>query len=190
MAMILILELNGRWLFSLELITGPQTIDHELSTMELIIIAAIAENRVIGRDGKIPWHISEDMQRFKQLTLHHPVIMGRKTWESIPSKYRPLPGRVNLVLSRQEGYQADGAYIFPSLEAAVDSVKEHYAHTFVMGGQAVYEQALPLAQRMEITEVHFPYKGDAYFPDFNKEEWRESSRVKRGQYSFVSYVRK
>lgn len=189
--------------------------------MKLIIIAAIAENRVIGKDGKIPWHISEDIQRFKQLTLHHPVIMGRKTWESLPDKFRPLPDRWNIVLTRQETYQetpqAAGAQLFPSLEQALAYIREtkqgyireaeqwsrrateqgsrklegiKFDYTYVIGGQQVYEQALPLAQKMEITEVHFPYKGDAHFPDFNREEWRESARVKRGQYSFVSYVRK
>ncbi len=175
--------------------------------MELIIIAAVAENRVIGKDGKVPWHISEDLQRFKQLTWRHPVIMGRKTWESIKEKYRPLPERLNIVLTRQDNYQAPGAVVIPSLERAIvdiEGVEKNnpvennnffvdgidYRQAFIIGGQAVYEQALPIAQRMEITELCSSYKGDAYFPDFSREEWKEISRVPRGQYSFVSYVRK
>ncbi len=169
--------------------------------MELIIIAAVAENRVIGRDGKVPWHISEDLQRFKQLTLHHPVIMGRKTWESIPQKYRPLPERLNIVLTRQAGYRAEGAAAFSSLEDALEYVRGveavnpvsgeiKYSPAFVIGGQQVYEQALPLAQQLEITELHQRYQGDAYFPAFSTEEWKEKSRVSRGNYSFVTYRRK
>lgn len=170
--------------------------------MELTIIAAVAQNRVIGKAGEIPWHISEDMQRFRQLTQHHSVIMGRKTWESLPGKFRPLPERWNIVLTRQEDYKAEGAQLFPSLEQAIAYIQKteqeqsagtsgiHYDRAYVIGGQSVYEQALPLCSRMELTEVRLPYKGDAYFPDFNKEEWQEISRVSRGQYSFVSYVRK
>jgi dihydrofolate reductase len=175
--------------------------------MELIIIAAVAENRVIGKNGEVPWHISEDLQRFKQLTLHHPVIMGRKTWESIKQKYRPLPERLNIVLSRQSNYQAPGAIVISSLEQAIEDLERiennnplagsiplvesiDYRQAFIMGGQAVYEQALPIAQRLEITELRSSYKGDAYFPDFNREEWKEISRVSRGQYSFVSYGKK
>ncbi|MEK6951194.1 MAG: dihydrofolate reductase [Nanoarchaeota archaeon] len=172
--------------------------------MELIIIAAVAENRVIGKDGKIPWHISEDIQRFKQLTRYHPVIMGRKTWESIPAKYRPLPERLNIVLTRQDTYQARGAIVISSLEQAIEDIELvendnplagsiplvegiDYRQAFIMGGQQIYEQALPIAQRLEITELRSSYKGDAYFPNFSREEWKELSQIPRGQYSFVSY---
>ena len=164
---------------------------------QLILIAAVAENRVIGSQGKIPWHIPEDLKRFKTLTTGHTVLMGRKTYESLPPKFRPLPQRRNVIISHQLGYQQPGAEVYHSLEEALQAVgqekegKEIYGkEIYVIGGQQIYELALPLADGLEITEVHQQVKGDAYFPEIDKKIWREEWREDHTGYSFVQYIKK
>ncbi len=153
--------------------------------MELILIAAVAENGIIGNEGRLPWNIPEDLQRFRQLTSGHPIIMGRKTYESIG---RPLPQRRNLVLSRSSNFHPVGVEVFPSLEAALSVVASEDI-VYVIGGQQIYEAALPLAHGLELTEVHQSVVGDAFFPQFDKQQWREVQRDARRGYSFVTYRR-
>ena len=116
---------------------------------EIVLVVAIAENGVIGNNGLIPWHISDDMKRFKALTLGHTVVMGRKTWDSLPRK--PLPGRSNVVVTRQKDWQAQGAVAAHSLEEAMAGGS---GTLMVIGGAEIYQRALPLAARIELTEVH------------------------------------
>lgn len=151
----------------------------------LSIIAAIGDGGVIGREGALPWHIPEDLKRFKQLTMGHPIIMGRKTYESIG---KPLPGRVNIVISRQEGYEAAGCEVFRSLEEAL--AKYEPQNPFVIGGAEIYRAALPLADRLHITEVKISTDGDVFFPDFDRSQWRETSREPHDQFDFVVMEKK
>ena len=150
---------------------------------ELVLIAALARDRVIGKDNRLLWHLPEDMKHFKSLTQGHTVIMGRKTWESLPEKFRPLPGRQNIVISRNPDYVATGATVVTSLEEAtrVGVTEGNPCGTggtalFVIGGAEIYALALPLADRMELTEIDATYEGDAFFPAWSSAEWREEQR--------------
>ncbi|KVP17387.1 dihydrofolate reductase [Burkholderia ubonensis] len=159
---------------------------------ELIVIAALARNRVIGRENGLCWHLPEDLARFRLLTRSHTVIMGRKTWESLPPAVRPLPGRQNIVVSRQADYCADGAQLASSLDAALALAERE--KVFVIGGAQLYTQALPRADVLELTEVELSPEGDAIFPEFNARDWhvevREDAVSQAGiQYAFVRYVR-
>lgn len=147
--------------------------------MRLNLIYARARNGVIGRDNALPWHIPEDLAHFKQLTLGAPVLMGRRTWESLPERFRPLPGRLNLVLTRQTGWSAPGAQVCPSLEAALSHCRrlpEPPAEVWVIGGATLYREALPLAQRIELTEIGADFEGDAVAPTLGS-EWAETARL-------------
>ena len=138
--------------------------------MMLSIIAAVAENGMIGRGGELPWRLSADLKRFKSLTMGHAVIMGRKTWESIG---RPLPGRRMIVVTRQPDYTADGAEVAGDLPAACGlAEKAGDDEAFIIGGGEIYRQALPLAHRLHITRVHAKVDGDAYFPKVDLNQWR------------------
>lgn len=138
---------------------------------EIVLVAAVAKNRVIGRDNQLIWNIPEDMAHFKALTHGHTVLMGRKTWESLPPRFRPLPGRRNIVVSRQAGYVADGAETAGSLEAGF-ALQAPGEKVFVIGGAEIYEQALPFATQMELTEVDLEPEGDAWFPAFAASQWQ------------------
>ena len=155
------------------------------------LIAALASNRVIGRQGTLPWHLPDDLRRFKAITMGHPVIMGRRTWESIG---RPLPGRRNVVITRQAGYQAAGAEVFADLNGALAAVAGA-PEVFVIGGGEMYAAALPLAHRLHLTELHQSVGGDAHFPPFDPAHWtqtmRESHTAPGGlRYDFVVYERR
>lgn len=150
--------------------------------MKIVLIAAIADNGVIGLDGKIPWHISEDLKRFKRLTTGHTIIMGRKTYESLG---QPLPNRRNLVLTH--GAAIPGVECFPSLDAALKDAGK--GTVFIIGGAEVYRQALPLADTLLLTEVHQSPTGDTKFPDFNRAGWREVAREAGPGCAFVEYRR-
>lgn len=144
------------------------------TTLPLCLIAALAQNRVIGRDNQLPWHLPADLKHFKAKTLGKPIIMGRKTWDSLG---RPLPGRLNLVVSRQAGLQLEGAEVFPSLEAAIVRADEWAREQGVdelmlLGGAQLYEQGLALAERLYLTRVALQPEGDAWFPVFAEEAWR------------------
>lgn len=156
----------------------------------LALIAAMANQRIIGRDNTLPWHLPEDLKHFKATTLGKPVIMGRKTWESLG---RPLPGRRNIVVSRNAGYQPAGGELAGSLTEAIARTAAD-AEVFVIGGAELYRQALPLAQRLYLTEIAADYAGDAAFPEFSPTVWRETSREAHVSatgipYAFVLYQR-
>ena len=158
----------------------------------IAIIAAVAKNGVIGQGNALPWHLPEDMQHFKALTTGHTVIMGRKTWESLPPRFRPLPQRRNIVVSRNPDFRADGAEVVGSLQNAMKLGAG--ATAFIIGGAELYACALPLAQRLELTEIDAEFTGDALFPPFDRGLWtevaRESGVGANGLcYAFVSYVR-
>ena len=160
--------------------------------MNITIIAAVASNGVIGKDNTLLWRIPEDMKRFKELTVGKAVIMGRKTWESIPEKFRPLPDRMNIVISRNPDFEAPGAMVVNSLDDAL-FVSDHFERAIIGGGE-IYSMALPIADRLELTAIHQDFDGDTYFPKFDRQEWQELSRVqsrKEGQvpYDFVTYSR-
>jgi dihydrofolate reductase len=147
------------------------------------MIVARSRNLVIGKENKIPWKISADLQFFKKVTMGYPIIMGRKTWESIG---RPLPGRRNIVVSRNTSYSAVGAELVSSLEQALDSLKE-FNRVFVIGGQQLFNQAFPLADELFITEIELQVEGDTYFESPDPSDWQEIDRVqeKEGEIEFA-----
>ena len=157
------------------------------------LIAAVARNRALGKDGQLLWHLPEDMRYFRETTRGKPVIMGRKTWESLPDAFRPLPGRRNIVISRNSAYEAPGATLAGSLDEAVRLTQDD-AEVFVIGGAEIYRQSLPLAQRLYLTEVAQDFAADVFFPEFGAREWREISRsaMKNGaglDFTFAVYQR-
>ncbi|MFT4892738.1 MAG: dihydrofolate reductase [Candidatus Nanohaloarchaea archaeon] len=155
--------------------------------MKKIIIAAVAENGVIGKDGDIPWHYSEDLKHFKQKTTGHSVIMGRKTYFSLPEDFRPLPDRKNIVLSRSNPELPESVNLANSLEEAWEIAENHSGKAFIIGGAGVYEQAMNESDKMILTRIHQEYEGDTYFPEWDKENWKEIERDDREELSFVEY---
>lgn len=154
--------------------------------MTITIVAAVAANGVIGRNGGLPWHLPEDQDRFKRLTTGHVLVMGRRTYESIG---RALPGRINVVVTRQPGWRADGVDVAASLDAALEASATHGSHVFVVGGSEIYRLALPLADAMALTMVDDCPDGDTYFPDVDWSQWREVRSEPRNGYTFVDYER-
>lgn len=142
--------------------------------MKIGIIWAQARNRVIGKNGVMPWHLPEDLAHFKRVTLNHPVIMGRKTWDSIPPKFRPLPGRTNIVVTRQADWHEKGAQCSSSLREALQQC-ENSNQVWVIGGAQIYAQALPLADELVVTEIDAAFDGDAHAPAIGP-DWREVAR--------------
>lgn len=162
--------------------------------MKLSLIAALAANGVIGRDNGMPWHLPEDLKRFRVLTMGHPIIMGRKTWDSLG---RPLPGRTSIVVSRQDGLDIAGARVVPSLDAAVElaATVEGGDEAFVIGGAQLYALALPRVDHLLLTEIADAFDGDTRFPDYDRSAWQETAReeaVSAGglRYAFVDYARR
>lgn len=159
----------------------------------LILIAAVAQDRGIGYNNQLLWHLPEDLAHFKSVTAGHTVLMGRKTWDSLPPRFRPLPGRRNLVLSRQADFRPAGAEVAASLLAALDLAASDEV-VFVIGGATLYAQALPLAERLILTEVEDTPPADVFFPQFSSPDWRETERERHVTasglaYSFVTYQR-
>ncbi|MFC6159197.1 dihydrofolate reductase [Kribbella jiaozuonensis] len=150
--------------------------------MSVILIAAVGRNGVIGRDNDLPFRIREDLQRFKQLTLGHTLVMGRKTYDSIG---RPLPGRRTVVVTRQPDWSADGVAVAHSLDEAL----QYDGTLYVAGGGEIYRQALPHAHALELTEVDQSPDGDVTFPEISRADWTETTRDPRDGYCFVSYRR-
>ncbi|GAB3316425.1 type 3 dihydrofolate reductase [Larkinella ripae] len=142
--------------------------------MLISLIAAVAENGVIGRDNELVWRLPDDFKYFKQTTSGHPILMGRKTFESLG---KPLPNRLNVVITRNAEYQPEGTLVVDSLEKALgEAQKTGIAEAFVIGGAEIYKQAIAAADRLYLTEVKAAFEGDARFPDFDKTEWQEVSR--------------
>jgi len=156
----------------------------------ITLIAAVARNRVIGASNALPWRLPEDLKRFKALTLGHPIIMGRKTWESLG---KPLPGRTNIVVSRAAGFSAAGATRAGSLDEALAAAAATASdEVFIIGGAEIYRQALPLAQRLQLTEIDQDFAGDVHFPAIDPALWRETVRESpqagaNFDYAFVTY---
>lgn len=154
--------------------------------MRTVIVVAVARNGVIGADGGLPWRIPEDMSHFKQLTMGHALVMGRATFESIG---RPLPGRTNIVLTRQPDWSHDGVLVAGSLDQGLFMAAGRGQDAFIAGGAEVYRQALDIADRIELTEVDDSPAGDTWFPPVEWSQWREVSRQTHAGFSFVSYER-
>ena len=164
--------------------------------MKLKLIYARAANGVIGLNNQMPWHLPEDLAHFKRTTLGCPVLMGRKTWDSIPAKFRPLPDRTNLVLTRQKNWQAQGAHVVHSMEEGLSLALAHCPEDkdlWVMGGADIYTQAAPIAEEAVVTEIEAEFEGDAFAPPLDlawQEITRESHIAASGlRFSFVTYQR-
>ena len=160
----------------------------------ITLIVAMAENRCIGRDGGLPWHIPADLKRFKAVTMGHPMIMGRKTFQSIG---RVLPGRPNIIVTRDPDFRVEGAEVVKSFDEALDAAARHgTGEIMVIGGAEIFACALPLADRLDICHVHAEVPGDVFFPDVDPSHWIETCRVYHPStesggpaYSFVVYQR-
>jgi dihydrofolate reductase len=162
--------------------------------VKLVLIAAVARNRAIGRGNQLLWREPADQRHFRDTTMGHAVIMGRKTWESIAERFRPLPGRRNIVVTRSAGYAAPGAEVAGSLDAALERV-QHDPRVFVIGGAQLYAQALPRANELILTEIDADFDGDAHFPRLPPGEFaevgRETRRADDGtRFDFVTYRRR
>jgi dihydrofolate reductase len=167
--------------------------------MDIVLLAGVAENGVIGRGGTMPWRLKSDMQHFRALTTGKPVVMGRKTWLSL--SIRPLPSRTNIVVTRDKGFTAPGALVTSSLEAALeagrgDAMRRGAGAVMVIGGAEIYAQAMRFATRLEITQIHLRPEGDTRFPLIDPAVWREASRTAQpagpnddAPYDFVSYLK-
>ena len=167
--------------------------------LDIVFVVAVAENGVIGRDNAMPWHLKSDLQRFKKLTLNKPIVMGRKTFLSIG---RPLPGRTNIVVTRDASFRAKGAVVVPSLEAAEevavgDALRRFATEIAVIGGAEIFSQWMARATRLEITEVHASPEGDTVLAPIDGNEWEEVARVRHpcatgdsADFSYVTYRRR
>jgi dihydrofolate reductase len=163
---------------------------------DIVLVVAVADNGVIGRDGAMPWHLPADLRHFKRLTTGKPVIMGRKTFESIG---KPLPGRHNIVLTRDSAWRAEGVTIAPNLAEAIAAAgldpRARADEIMVVGGAQIYAEAMPIATRIELTRIHVSPDGDTRFPDPDPTQWREVARIPHGAeddapaHDFLTYVR-
>ncbi|MBY0432615.1 MAG: dihydrofolate reductase [Cyclobacteriaceae bacterium] len=141
------------------------------------LIAALTKNRVIGKNNDLPWHLPDDMKYFMKTTSGHAVIMGRKNYDSIPEKFRPLPNRTNMVVTRNRNFQAPGCLIFHSVEEALNKARSsNEEEAFVIGGAEIYALSLPLATRLYLTEIDAELQGDTHFPQTDSRQWKEISR--------------
>jgi dihydrofolate reductase len=155
--------------------------------MDIALVVAMADNGVIGRGGELPWHLPEDLKYFRAVTMGKPIIMGRRTYESIG---RPLPGRANIVVTRNSAFHAEGVDVAATPEAAIRVAERRateagVAEIMIIGGAEIYRTVLPRANRIYLTEVHEAAEGDTVFPDFDRDEWRETSREDRATESGV-----
>lgn len=159
----------------------------------ITLIAAAAENNALGKDNDLLWHLPEDFKRFKQITSGHYIIMGRKTFESFP---KPLPNRTHIIITRQEEYLVEGCLVVHSLEEALEIAPQN-EEVFIIGGAQIYEQALPFADKIDLTRVHIELDADAFFPEFNTSEWNlvfseKHFKDEKHQYDFTfeTYIKK
>ena len=165
-----------------------------MTPLRLSILVAMAKNRVIGRDNRLPWHLPADLKHFKFLTMGQTIVMGRKTYESIG---KPLPGRANVVITRQTDYEIPGAVVVNSLKDALLVCEETSTidtENFIIGGEKLYQQTIKICQRMYITEIQSNFDGDVFFPQFDPGDWEEMQRDKHVdgnlEYHFVVLDRK
>ncbi|MBC5994621.1 dihydrofolate reductase [Pontibacter cellulosilyticus] len=151
------------------------------------IIVATAENNVIGKDNQLIWHLPADLKHFKQLTMGHPILMGRKTYESIG---KPLPGRTSIIITRQKDYKAEGCIVAHSVKEAIAKAKEIDEKVCIIGGAEIYKQALPLTDCIELTKIHHTFDGDTFFPEIKEDEWTVTAEEKhepdeKNKYSYT-----
>jgi len=169
--------------------------------MEIILIAALAKNRIIGKGNDIPWHITEDFQHFKDKTLGYPCIMGRKTYESLPDDAKPLPKRENIILTSQTDFHPTGTTIFHNFDKAVEYCqKRDSKKVFIIGGASIYKLGLQIADILELTIIDKEFDGDTFFPEIDYTQWElikqkdsQGINIKTGEplkYSFLTYKRK
>jgi dihydrofolate reductase len=152
----------------------------------VVMVAAVAENGVIGKDGEIPWSIREDLRHFRETTTGNTVVMGRATYESIG---HPLPYRTNIVLTRQPGWSSDGVFVAGSVKEALALAEDFDGEVMVIGGGHVYAAAMPLADAQVLTEVHQAPTGDTFYPEFDRSKWTETRRERHEGYDFVWWER-
>ena len=159
----------------------------------ITIIAAVAENRALGKDNQLIWHLPADLKRFKQVTLGHHIIMGRKTFESLG---KPLPKRTTIIITRNKNYKQEGCIVVNSLPEAIKAAVTD-ENPYILGGAEIYKQALEIADKLDLTFVHHTFEADAFFPEINDTIWKETERLNfkadeknKYDYSFVSYLRK
>jgi dihydrofolate reductase len=166
--------------------------------MIVSMIAALSKNRVIGKDNDLPWKLPDDMKFFMDTTRGHHAIMGRKNYDSIPPKFKPLPDRTNIVVTRQKKFEAPGCKVVDSIEKGLKiAMESNEPEAFIIGGAEIYKLALPYAHRLYLTEIDAIIEGDTYFPPFDGTEWIETSRVHHGKdgrhaysFDFVTYEKK
>jgi dihydrofolate reductase len=166
--------------------------------MLVCLLAGVARNGAIGRDNQLLWRLPEDLKHFRALTMGAPVIMGRKTWDSLPERFRPLPGRHNIVLSRSGEFRAEGASVATTLDEALAlAERDAPERAFVIGGEQIYREALPKADELELTEVERDFEGDVFFPAFDRNDFTEVRRERHHaappndfDFSFVTYRRR
>lgn len=166
--------------------------------MTISLIAAVAKNRVIGKENDLPWRLPDDMKYFMQTTLGHHVLMGRKNYDSLPNKFKPLPNRTNIVVTRQSNFEASGCTIVSSIDQGIEiASKNDEKELFVIGGAQIYKQSLERADYLYLTEINAEIEGDTYFPNIESTDWEEVSRKHHGtddrhcySFDFVIYERK
>lgn len=166
--------------------------------MIISLIAALTENRVIGKNNDLPWRLPDDMKYFMKTTTGHHVIMGRKNYDSLPANFKPLPNRTNIIVTRQLNFVAKGCTVVNSIKAGIEIAKSNKEEElFIIGGAQIYEQALPMAHRLYLTEIKAEVNGDTYFPKIDRNQWKEISRVAHASdekhqfaFDFVIYKRK
>lgn len=166
--------------------------------MTISLIAAVAQNRVIGKENDLPWRLPDDMKYFMQTTSGHHVLMGRKNYDSLPDKFKPLPNRINIVVTRQNNFIASGCTLVSSIEKGIDlALENNETELFVIGGAQIYKQSLERANYLYLTEINAEIEGDTYFPSFEPNDWEEVSRKHHGiddkhrySFDFVIYKRK
>lgn len=151
----------------------------------LSLIAGISQNNCIGQNGQLPWHIPEDLKHFREVTAGKTVLMGRKTWESLPEKFRPLPNRTNIIITRQTDYSVPtGVEVYATIDEAI---AKHPEEIVVIGGAEIYKQTIDQADRLYITHINQTVNGDAFFPEIDLNIWHEVERADHEGYSFVTY---
>jgi dihydrofolate reductase len=162
--------------------------------MKITLIAAMTSNRVIGINNKMPWHLPADLKRFRKITMGSPILMGRKTFESIG---KPLPGRTNIIISRNPDYRQDGCLVFNDIQAAIHAGCRLAGEVFVIGGSDLYQAILPMASTLYLTEIKKNFPGDTFFPEIDPEDWTEQERedirddpAAGFDYSFLKWVRR
>lgn len=166
-----------------------------MTAPRIVLIGAVARNGVIGREGAMPWHLPEDFAHFRKTTMGHPVIMGRRTWDSLPPRFRPLPGRTNIVVTRQPQWQAEGAVRCGSMAEAIAAAKPA-DKAFVIGGAELYSQALLVADELVLTEIDADFEGDTRFPRFEgafvpvSREEHQAAEPNDFRFAFVTYQRR